>query len=62
MIKLTQLLMDFSAVHAKLFPGAKHNGAGNRARDQKNLIVLNKFFSHYGSKQNFPEYLNISSL
>lgn len=33
----------FSGAHAKLFPGAKHNGSGNMARDQKNPIVLNKF-------------------
>ena len=35
--------MDFSRVYAKLSPGAKHNGPGNMARDQKNLIVLDKF-------------------
>lgn len=43
--------MDLSAAHAKLFPGAKHNGSGNMARDQKIPIVLNKFSPTCSSKQ-----------
>lgn len=54
--------MDFSRAHAKLFPDAKHNGAGNMARDQKNLTFLNVFSLTQALSRNFPEYLNISSI
>lgn len=52
--KVDTVADGFSGAHAKLFPGAKHNGSGNMARDQKNPIVLNKFSLSLGSKQKFP--------
>lgn len=54
--------MDISAAHAKLFPGAKHNGSGNMAREQKNIIVLSKFslslFEQVGISQNIEVFLH----